>query len=75
MSIPTIGAHSDFKQWKRNFINFVSLKAAYLIPQLATRESGAWLDEHVQHYVYILLPHAANDNKRVDSAPYTSTID
>jgi hypothetical protein len=45
MSVPTMGPNSDFKQWKRNFLNFLSIKAAYLIPQLAIRESGAWLDE------------------------------
>jgi hypothetical protein len=41
MSVPTMGPNSDFKQWKRNFLSFLSLKAAYLIPQLAIRESGA----------------------------------
>jgi hypothetical protein len=44
MSVPTMGPNSDFKQWKRNFLNFLNfifLKAAYLIPQLAIRESGA----------------------------------
>jgi hypothetical protein len=38
MLVPTTGPNSDF-------LNFLSLKAAYLIPQLAIRESGAWLDE------------------------------
>jgi hypothetical protein len=32
MSVPTMGPNTDFKQWKRNFPNFLSLKAAYLIP-------------------------------------------
>jgi hypothetical protein len=68
MSLPTMGSNSDFKQWKRNFLNFLTLKAAYLIPQLAIRESGAWLDEHAQHYAYTLLFHAASDNKRADHA-------
>jgi hypothetical protein len=40
MSVPTMGPNSDFEQWKRNFLNSLSLKAAYLIPQLAIRESG-----------------------------------
>jgi hypothetical protein len=35
MSVPAMGPNSDFKQWKRNFINFIFIKAAYLIPQLA----------------------------------------
>jgi spore cortex formation protein SpoVR/YcgB (stage V sporulation) len=46
MSVPTMGPNSDFKQWKRDLLNFLSIKAAYLIPQLAIRESSAWLDEH-----------------------------
>jgi hypothetical protein len=32
MSVPTIGPNTDFKQWKRNFLTFLSLKATYLIP-------------------------------------------
>jgi hypothetical protein len=68
MSVPTMGPTTDFKQWKRNFINFLSLKAAYLIPQLAIRESGVWLDEHEQRYAYTLLPHAASANQRTDKA-------
>jgi hypothetical protein len=35
MSIPTMGPNTDFKQWKRNFLTFLSLEAASLIPQLA----------------------------------------
>jgi hypothetical protein len=38
MSVPTMGLNSDFKRWKRNFHNFLSLKTAYLIPHLAIRE-------------------------------------
>jgi hypothetical protein len=53
---------------KLAFLNFLSLKPAYLIPQLAIRESGAWLDEQAQHYAYTLLLHAASDNKRADQA-------
>jgi hypothetical protein len=43
--IPTMGPNTDFKQWKRNFLTFLSLKLAYLIPLLAIRDSGVWLDE------------------------------
>jgi hypothetical protein len=66
MSVPTMGPNSDFKHWKRNFMNFLSIKTSYLIPELAIRESGAWLDEQAQHYAYTLLVHAANDNKRAN---------
>jgi hypothetical protein len=66
MSVPTMGPTTDFKKWKRNFLNFLSLKVAYLIPQLAIRESGVWLDEPAQHYAYTLLLHAADANQRDD---------
>jgi predicted Zn-ribbon and HTH transcriptional regulator len=68
MSIPTMGPNSDFKQWKRNFLTFLSLKATYLIPQPTIHESCVWLDEHAQHYAYALLLHAADENKRTDHA-------
>jgi hypothetical protein len=35
MTVPTMGLNPDFKFWKRNFLTFLSLKAAYLTPQLA----------------------------------------
>jgi spore cortex formation protein SpoVR/YcgB (stage V sporulation) len=59
-----MGPTTDFKQWKRNFLNFLSIKAAYIIPQLTIRDSGVWLDEQAQHYAYTLLLHAANANRR-----------
>jgi spore cortex formation protein SpoVR/YcgB (stage V sporulation) len=37
MTVTTMGPNSDFKPWKRNFLTFLTLKAAYLIPQ---RESS-----------------------------------
>jgi hypothetical protein len=40
MFVPTMGPNSDFKQWKRNFLNFLSLKKPYIIPHLAIRQSG-----------------------------------
>jgi hypothetical protein len=45
MTVPTMGPNKDSKSWKRNFLTFMSMKAAYLIPQLALTESGVWLDE------------------------------
>jgi hypothetical protein len=68
MSVPIMGPKTDFKQWKRTFLNFLSIKAAYLIPQLAIRDSGVWVDEHAQHYAYMLLLHTANANQRVGQA-------
>jgi hypothetical protein len=43
--VPTIGPNTNFKQWKIDFLTFMSLKVACLIPQLAIRESGGWFDE------------------------------
>jgi hypothetical protein len=63
-----MGPTTDFKQWKRTFLNFLSIKAAYLIPQLTIRDSGVGLDEQAQHYAYMLLLHAANANQRADQA-------
>jgi hypothetical protein len=62
MSVSTMGPTTDFKLWKRNFLNFLSIKAAYLIPHLAIRDSGVWLDEKAQHFAYTLLLHAASVN-------------
>jgi hypothetical protein len=66
MSVSIMGPYSDVKQWKRDFLNFLSIKAANLIPQLAIRESGAWLDEPAGHNAYTLLVHATSANKRAD---------
>jgi hypothetical protein len=68
MSVPAMGPTTDFKQWKRTFLNFLSIKASYFIPQLAIRDSGVWLDEPAQHYAYTLLLHAASANQRADQA-------
>jgi hypothetical protein len=63
-----MGPTTDFKQWKRSFLNFLSIKATYLIPQSAIRDSGVWLDEPAQHFAYTLLLHAATANQRADHA-------
>jgi hypothetical protein len=63
-----MGPNTYFKQWKRNFHTFMSLKAAYLIPHLAIRESNVWLDEAAHPHAYALLLHVAGENKRADQA-------
>jgi hypothetical protein len=68
ITVPTMGPNIDFKPWKRNFLTFMSLKVADLIPQLALRESGVWLDEVAQTYVHTMLMYATRENKRVDHA-------
>jgi hypothetical protein len=54
MTVPIMGPNTDFKQWKRNFLTFMSMKDAYLIPQLAIGDSGVWLDEARHTYAYAL---------------------
>jgi hypothetical protein len=66
MSVPTMGPTTDYKQWKRSFLDFLSIKATYLIPQLAIRDSGVWLDEPAQHYAYTVLLHATSANHRAE---------
>jgi hypothetical protein len=68
MTVLTMRPNTNFKQWKRSFLTFMSFKAAYLIPQLAIRESGVSLDEAAQTYAYALLVHNAIENKRVCQA-------
>jgi spore cortex formation protein SpoVR/YcgB (stage V sporulation) len=68
MTVPTMGPTTDFKPWKRNFLTFLSLKAAYLIPQLAMRESCVRLDEAAQTYAYALLLKVNGENKRAEQA-------
>jgi spore cortex formation protein SpoVR/YcgB (stage V sporulation) len=68
ISVLAMGPTTDFKQWKRNLLNFLSIKAAYHIPQLAIRDSGVWLGEQAQHYAYTLLLHAASASQRVEQA-------
>jgi hypothetical protein len=46
----------------------LSLKGAYLIPSLNICESGVWLDDDAQTYVYALLMHAASESRRADQA-------
>jgi hypothetical protein len=48
MYIPTRWSNTDFKQWKMSLLTFMSLKAAYLIPKLAIRETGVLMDEAAQ---------------------------
>jgi hypothetical protein len=66
MSFSTIGPSTNFKQWKRKFLTFLSPKAGYLIPQLAIRESCVWMNVQAQNYAYALLLHVASENKRDD---------
>jgi hypothetical protein len=41
MDAPLMRKTADFKIWKRDFLSFLSYKAAALIPQLALSSSGS----------------------------------
>jgi hypothetical protein len=62
MNVHVMGPNTEFRPWKNMFLDFLSLKAAYLIPQLALREYGAYLDENAQNCAFTLLRHAVGDN-------------
>jgi uncharacterized protein YpmS len=59
-----MGQHSEFKQWKRKFLTFLSLKTTYFMPKLAILVSGVWLYEAAQNFAYaiMLLPVAREKN-------------
>jgi hypothetical protein len=68
MNVLVMGPITEFRHWKNRFLDFLSLKAAYLIPQHALREYGAYLDENAQSYAFALLHHAVGDSTRADQA-------
>jgi hypothetical protein len=68
MNVHAMGPNTEFRHWKNRFLDFLSLKAVYLIPQLAVREFGAYLDESAQSYAFALLRHAFVDNGRANQA-------
>jgi hypothetical protein len=68
INVPVMGPHTEFRHRKNRFLAFLSLKAAYLIPKLALRDFGAYLDESARSYSFALLLHAAGDNKRAVQA-------
>jgi hypothetical protein len=41
--------------WKRDFLSFLSLKAAALIPQLAISSSGVPINPVAQRYAHVML--------------------
>jgi uncharacterized protein YpmS len=45
-----MGSNADFKHWKKSFLTFLSLKAAYFILKLAIKELDEWLDEATQNH-------------------------
>jgi hypothetical protein len=64
MNFPTMGPTTEFKHSRSHFLSFMSLKAAYLIPHMAVRDSGAYQDKGSHSFAFALMLHAACGNKR-----------
>jgi hypothetical protein len=62
MTVLTVGPHTDFKQWKKNFLTFLSL-VTYVIPQFALRELRVCMDETAKSQAFTLMLHPASENK------------
>jgi hypothetical protein len=57
MDAPSMPKTGDFKLYKRDFLSFLSVKAAALIPQLAMSSSGVLLNPVAQRYAHAMLVH------------------
>jgi hypothetical protein len=68
MNVYVTGPNIEFRHCKNRFLDYMSLRAAYLIPQLAQRESGVYLDERAQSYAFAVLRHGVGDNRRASQA-------
>jgi hypothetical protein len=70
MNVSVMGSNTEFRHRKNRLLDFLSLKAAYLIlqGQVALRESRAYLDESALSYAFALLHHAVGDKRRDDQA-------
>jgi hypothetical protein len=69
MDAPLMPKTGEFKAWKRDFLSFLSIKAAALIPQLALSSSGVPLNPVAQRYAHAMLVQCCRHNK-----PYAQTI-
>jgi hypothetical protein len=63
MDAPLMPKTGEFKVWKRDFLSFLSIKAAALIPQLALSSSGVPLNPVAQRYAHAMLVKCCRQNK------------
>jgi hypothetical protein len=63
MDAPLMPKTDDFKFWKRDFLSFLSLKAAALIPEMAMSSSGVPLNTVAQRYAHAMLVQCCRHNK------------
>jgi hypothetical protein len=55
MDVLLIPKTGDLKIWKRDFVSFLSMEAAALIPQLAMSSSGVPIKHNAQRYAHAML--------------------
>jgi hypothetical protein len=63
MDAPLMPKTGDFKLMKRDFLSFISIKAAALIPQLAMSSSGVPLNPVAQRDAHAMLVQCCRHNK------------
>jgi hypothetical protein len=68
MDAPLMPKTGEFKLWKRDFLSFLSIKAAALIPQLVLSSSGVPLNIVAQRYAHAMLVQCCRHNKHVAQA-------
>jgi hypothetical protein len=69
MDAPLMPETGEFKTWKHDFLSFISIKAAALIPQLAMSSSRVPLNLVAQRYAYATMVQCCRHNK---PAPHAS---
>ena len=63
MDAPLMPRTGEFKTWKRDFLSFLSIKGAALIPQLALSSSGVPLNPVAQRFAHAMLVQCCRQNK------------
>jgi hypothetical protein len=63
--MPKVG---EFKTWKRDFMSFLSIKGAALIPQLALSSSGVPLNPISQRFAHAMLVQCGGHSKAAAQA-------
>jgi hypothetical protein len=63
MDAPLMPRTGEFKTWKRDFLSFLSIKGAALIPQLALSSSGVPVNPVAQRLAHAMLVQSCRQNK------------
>jgi hypothetical protein len=68
MDAPLIPKTGEFKSWKRDFLSFLSIKGAALIPHLTLSSSGVPLNTIAQRFAHAMLVQCCRHNKAAAQA-------